>query len=308
MTEAQIELDPYILAQVSARDRSAVVKIKFLNFRSRFPNGLVIAVEGDDDKTVYSYWINRVRSDIKYEFYVCNGKREVRNLCNSLLQDQSGQNYEVYYFVDRDFDDLDGFRATDRVFMLDCYSIENYFLDCEVIEETVRVAFPGSGNPEIRARIVELFSKDFNNFLEITSGVNRRVFHARKLGFNIDPHMPTSLAGLAVVNLGKIEPRVPPAEDALPLPPDACPETVRTLDTQFEQLEPNKRHRGKFAYKFLRVWLTLLAGEHKNNELGLFLKAESTNAKINHDEMSLGALAFRSRLPEGFADFVLKLA
>src|SRR5579863_8331972 len=112
MAEVAAQPDRYVQAQIAARQRSAVIKIAFLNYRSQYPNGLLIAVEGDDDKVVYSFWISRITTDIAYEFFVCGGKRGVRQLRNALHKDLRRADKDVIFFVDRDFDDLIGFEST----------------------------------------------------------------------------------------------------------------------------------------------------------------------------------------------------
>lgn len=150
--------DPYIAKQILARRAPAVVKIEFLNFRSLYPSGVILAVEGDDDKVVYSYWISRVRPELAYEFFVCGGKRGVRLLRNSLHADRSGADRCLGFLVDRDFDDLSGFLTEARVFMLDRYSVENYLVEASVVNETIRAAFPGNCPLQVATRPVR-FSK-----------------------------------------------------------------------------------------------------------------------------------------------------
>jgi len=303
MSGASEGKDPYVAAQIAARQRSSVIKMKFLNFRSKFPEGQVFAVEGDDDKIVYSYWISRVFPSLAFEFFICLGKREVRNLCNSLHADLSGSNREIAYLVDRDFDDLAGFDSVENVFMLDRYSIENYLVERDVLSETVKVAFPGSGDPAHREALCEVFQKDYMRFLEIVAPLNRRVFFARKTKLDIDDLMPDSLSKLATVALGEVIPCEPPAEDAIPPHEPRCAASEE-LHLEFDALDPPQRYRGKFSYKFLRSWLDRLSDEYRNPKLGFFPPQEAPTAKIKHDEMSLGALAYRSRLPHKLDAFL----
>ncbi|HEV2567224.1 DUF4435 domain-containing protein [Sphingomonas sp.] len=296
--------DSYVASQIAARDRQAVAKISFLNFRSRYPSGLIFAVEGDDDKIAYSYWIQRVAPDLAYEFFVCSGKREVKKLRNVLARDLSNANEGVAFLVDRDFDELEGFESIDFVFMLDRYSIENYLVDRQVLDETIKVAFPGSGDRAMREKVCMLFEADYADFLQIASELNRRIFFARRVRVEIDNYIPTSLAKLAAVELGHVQPCNPPAEEAIALP--ILGEATQQLEEEFKQLDPGERYRGKFAYKFFRGWLDRLCDEYRNARHGLFPPPIGQDAKLKHDEMSLGSLASRSPLPEGFAAFLAK--
>lgn len=300
--EAVADRDPYIEAQIAARQKPAVIKIRLLNYRSRYPRGLLIAVEGDDDKVVYSYWISRATPKLQYEFFVCGGKRGVRALRNLLLDDLGDAAADLVFMVDRDFDGLDGFRSTDHVFMLDRYSVENYLVERSVVDETIRVAFPGSGDPGTRAGVCDLFEKDFLAFLQIAEELNRRVFIARRLRLHIDDVMPDSLSKVASVQLGNVGPCGVSAEQALPFPSEPAAGIVSRLCGQFAALSPVNRHRGKFSYKFLRHWFDRLGDEYRNPRLGLFPLSDQ-DSRIKSDEMRLGALACRSKLPEGFEAF-----
>ena len=304
MTEQAANIDPYILSQIAARQRPAVIKTKLLNFRSRYPNGPLFAVEGDDDKVVYSYWISKVSPGLAYEFFVCGGKRGVRQLRNAIHNDRGESGKDVAFIVDRDFDDLSGFESEDSVFMLDRYSIENYLVSRDVVDESIKIAFPGTGDPVARHAICCLFDDDYTAFLAHAAGLNKRVFIARRLRIDIDKEMPDSLTKLAKVKIGDVEGSGVAPEDALPFVTSLSIEELDTLDQEFSALDPARRYRGKFAIKFLRAWLNSLAEEFRNPERGLFPLDEQGKGTVKFDEMSLGSLASRTPPPEGFPDFV----
>ena len=69
----------------------------------------MLVFEGDDDKIVYGQWIRRVRPTLRYEPFPCGGKKEVRELKNALARDLAHLDDGVFFFVDRDFNDLLGF-------------------------------------------------------------------------------------------------------------------------------------------------------------------------------------------------------
>ena len=301
-------LDPYVRAQASARQKPAVVKIEFLNFRSQFPSGLVVAVEGDADKIVYSYWIKRVSSDLAYEFFVCGGKRGVRKLENSLNLDLSDSGKDVVFFVDRDFDDLENFLCTDNVFMLDRYSIENYLVDTNVLDETLKVAFPGSSDRAMRQAICTIFQSDYLTFLNTVSEINRKIFISRRLGIDIDDCIPNSLTNIASIDLGNVVAAGVSVDELFPVTIEASAELITGMGREFSALEPSLRYRGKFIYKFFRCWLDRLCEEYKRNRIGVFTSIAHSDGKIKFDEMRLGSLACRSVLPDNFESFVAQMA
>ncbi len=296
--------DPYIHALVAARKSSSVAKLRFLNFRSKHPNGPVIVVEGDDDKIVYSYWISRCREDLAYEFFVCKGKSNVKKLKNVLFEDKSGAQKDVLFFVDRDFDDLAGFACHEHVFMLDRYSVENYLVDHGCILPTLAVAFPGNLEKNIRESVASAFSSDFEDFLKVSAEINFRVFLARKCGADIDDNMPRSVSHFAHIAVGKVISLDVSIIDLLPFDCSLLEDELTALEEEFAKLSPLERYRGKFNMSFFRKWIEQLCSEYRNGRDGIFPGDKESDGKIKHEEFSIGSLAFRSTLPTGFKEFI----
>ena len=153
----------------SARRGTVVLKAKLVSLRSDLPDAVVLAFEGDDDKIVYGQWIRRVRPQLRYEPFPCGGKREARELKNALGRDLAQLGDNVFFLVDRDYDDLVGFNSIDKMFVTDMYAVENYIVDDEVLEELLRDEFPCHAKPDVRRLIVEVFRKDYKDFLRHTS-------------------------------------------------------------------------------------------------------------------------------------------
>lgn len=300
--------DPYIQSLAASRSRPAVIKIQFLNFRSQHPQGVIIAVEGDDDKTVYSYWIRRVNSSLSYEFFVCGGKRGVRKLKNCLFEDKSNAKEGVYFIVDRDYDDMVGFLCDQDVFMLDRYSIENYLIERNILNETIKVAFPGNGKPGVRASLCDIFDADFSAFLSASAELNKRIFIARRMGINIDHVMPESISKIASISIGNIVKSNVPAHDTLPFDKEVDEASFLKLSDEFSSLHPSHRYRGKYSFKFLKTWLSLLIESYKRRDLDVFKNDDAEQGKIKSDEMSLGALSCRSPLPDKFPNFIARVS
>jgi hypothetical protein len=297
-------LDPYVQAQIAARARPSVIKSKLLTLRSEYPAGLVLAIEGRDDKVAYSHWITQAKPGLSYEFLVCGGKRQVRQLKNALVRDLGTLGTDVMFIVDRDFDDLAGFDCISDVLMIERYSIENFVVDEAVVELSMCVAYPCNGNPGMREAICRTFREDYRCFLQATTELNRRIFVARRLRFDIDHLIPSSVDGLVAIKLGKVTAVEQDVKQAIPFTKEPSDAVLAALSVEFDKLEPALRYRGKFAIKFLTKWLEQLADEFRNSRLGLFGLLAAEGEKINHPELSLGAFASRSPIPAGLADFL----
>lgn len=300
-----LHVHPYISLQIAARQRSAVVKLKYLNFRSKYPSGLLIAVEGNEDKVVYSHWISRVRPSLSYEFFVCDGKKGVRQLKNSLFNDMNENEHDILYFVDRDFDDLSGFDDDSRVFMLDRYSIENYLVDVSVVDRFLRSACSGNQVSLYRKDITEQFRTDYDAFLRCSKGVNERIFVSRRMKFDIDDIMPDSIIDFAIVEYGSVVRGDVSDESILPYPADLDEDNEANLKEEFSSLDPVTRYRGKYAIKFINIWFQKLNRNLKNNAIsGLELNEGGVKLKI--EESTIGGLAAISNIPPFFSEFFAK--
>lgn len=92
----------------ASKKRPAVLKTDLANIKSNCPQSLIFAFEGKHDKGVYYQWIRCVRQDLRYEPFPCNGKAQVLKLKEMIERDLDSIGNGVYFFIDRDFDDLRG--------------------------------------------------------------------------------------------------------------------------------------------------------------------------------------------------------
>lgn len=287
----------------SARRGAAVLKARLITLRSDIPEAIVLAFEGDDDKIVYGQWIRRIRPSFRYEPFPCGGKREAKDLKNALSRDLARLGDRVYFLVDRDYDDLRGFDNTDNIYITDMYSVENYLVCDDVLEELLRDEFPCHARPDVRLRIVELFTTDYRAFLRMMAPINRRLYIARHLGIALTKRLPTALRQLITVQIGNVTAIGVLPEEVVVCQREPTAEEVVALTESFEELEPKTRHRGKFALKFFREWLDRLAFEYLAGETGLF-KQKMPEGAIRRAEFVLSNFASKSRFPTGLAAFI----
>lgn len=285
----------------SSRQSGAVLKAKLITLRTDFPEAIILVFEGDDDKIVYGQWIRRLRPNLRYEPFPCGGKKEVRGLKNAVLRDLNGLGQKIYFFVDRDFDDLSGFNGAESVFMTEMYAVENYLVSREVLEELLRDEFPCHGRPDKRADVINLFDSDYARFLEITSALNRRIFVSRKIPIELKKRLPTSLRSLATIELGNIRPVEIELESIVVYERDPTPDEIVGLDDQFIELDPATRYRGKFALKFFKDWLGKLADECQKEGTTIFAEV---SGPVRRAELVISNFASKSRLPTGLHEFV----
>ena len=108
-------VDGYLLRIKEAKNVRAVLKVDFAAFASAIPDDTkIFAFEGPADKAVFYHWIKSVSPALKYEPHVCKNKFNVLQLFDSLQSDLTGLAERAYFFVDRDFDGLQGRDEHDR--------------------------------------------------------------------------------------------------------------------------------------------------------------------------------------------------
>jgi hypothetical protein len=285
-----------------ARRSPAVLKTRLASLRSSSLNLPILGFEGDDDKIIYKAWINRVSDQFSYLTFACGGKDQLLKLRAMLLQDKTGLANGVYFFVDRDFDDLRGHPPGVDIFVTERYSVENYLVDPIVVDQILDLEFHCHESLVLRARLLDLFRDCYQQFLFYCREVNRRLFIARCQGIEIKP-LPGSISKLAIVKFDSVtEAAETPANLVVYLSkPDET--YFEELNEKFSILEPATRYRGKFALLFLKKWLQELCAQSRLPGRGVFSVLQTTSS-VRAGEFTLSCFASRSPLPVGFSSFV----
>lgn len=295
--------DAYLEEMKAARHGGAVLKLRLITLRSEAPDVAVLALEGDDDKVVYSQWIRRIRPALPYEMFPCYGKKGVRELKRTVARDLGGLERNLFYLVDRDFDDLRGFSDDVNVYMTPSYSVENFIVSDDVVAELLRSEFPCHARPELRSQILKLFEQDYESFLAVTRELNWRVYLARRIPLPLPKRLPASVNAIARIELGAVAPCAVTPPDAVPFGREPTNDEISVLEIEFAALEPRSRYRGKFAYKFFRDWISRLADEHAKPVLNVFQGLDG-ESHVKRAELALSNFASKSRIPPGLPEFI----
>jgi len=291
----------------SARTRRVVIKTKFVTLRGRCPDEIILVFEGDDDKVVYGRWIMRVRPELRYEVFLCDGKKGVAQLKEMLDKDLGNLANEVYYFIDRDFDDFGGIANDNNVYMTPSYSFENFVVSREVVGSILRDEFPLHELAHVRERILQVFDEIYRDFVWITGQFNWLLFQARRQNIPLLGTLPRRVSQLAAVGVRSVGISQMQPDDAVVLSSPVDSAISSALRADFADLNPFVRYRGKNALMFLSRWLTLLAEEYVSRDTDLFLGCPEGGA-VRHAEFTLGSFAAKSEIPKCFAEFVEAIA
>jgi len=296
------DADAYLEHLKASRRTPAVLKLELAQLRASLPDIAVFAFEGDDDKIIYAQWIKRIR-EMEYEPFPCGGKSGFLMLRGVILRDRGDLGRNVFFFVDRDYDDLRGEAQSDNVFMTDNYSIENYLVTAEVLIELLKNEFHCHARPDVRNAIKEIFSLAYDGFLDATREVNRRIYVARKLRIELARDLPKRVGTLARVELERVARSDEAPEEIVVFSVDPAQKDWNSLSDEFDKLDSRSRYRGKFALLFFQQWLRLLVTEYGAPKLGLF-KELSVESKARSAELVVSNFASKSQIPTGLAEFI----
>lgn len=295
--------EAYIHRMKAARKGTAVLKSRLVTLRSAIPRCPIFAFEGNEDKIVYHHWINRIRPGLKYEPFPCGGKTYVLQLKEIAERDLSNLSDGLYFFVDRDFDDLRGKASSSVIFMTDAYSVENYLVSEHVLEELLKNEFHCHALPEKRNEVIQLFKRVYKQFLQVTRETNYRLFLARRLQIELNAHLTDKISHLASLTVDSVAAGTRPATDLIRVAREASHDERSTLEPEFNDLDPNKRYRGKFALLFFSKWLEHLANDRNDPNPKYFLPIED-GGKANAHGLNLGSFASKSEFPLGLVEFL----
>lgn len=297
-------VDPLIQRMRNARNSPNILKLELARRRSTEAALPFLALEGDDDKIVYAQWISRLRPSLKYALFPCRGKGHLLGLLDLLRRDATGLAEGVYFFVDRDFDDLRNRKAGSDVYMTDSYSFENYVVSEHVLEKLLQIEFHCHGCAETRRRILNIFNDDYQKFLDETKAVNLRLYKARKIGLTTES-ITNTLTKLASVSVGNVQAGTASPEEIIRFQDSIDDELSADLENDFSELDAPKRYRGKFALAFFKKWLRDLGETHRPGE-GLFEKIETRSA-FRLEEITLNSMASKSEMPDGLLEYIASI-
>jgi hypothetical protein len=299
----EAEDDEYLESLKSSRKKPAVLKLALVDMMGESPGKLVFAFEGNDDKTVYYHWIKQLRPELKYLPFPCDGKDQILQLRDIVNRDLGEIKGSVYFFIDRDFDELRGRQPCEKVFMTEGYAIENYLVCNEVVEELLLNEFHCHLDSSERKDILAVFNKTYDDFLDLTNKINFKIFVARRLRIEISNKLPDKISKLAKINIDAIAAPEIDSDTLVKLAREPLHEELLDLEGDFTAMDRRLRYRGKFALLFFMKWLQELSNDRMSEEPKFFRK-KLINLKVHFHKITLDSLACKAPFPVGLDNFL----
>lgn len=294
------EDDGYLSSMRVSRKSPAVLKHGLILLKAEAEGGAILVFEGVDDKVVYHHWINRICSDLLYEPYVCEGKKYVLQLLEVVNNDVNGLGDGVYFFVDKDFDDIEEHPVCSSLYITSAYSIENYLVDPHTVRELLKTHFHCDFGPVRRGEIMGLYTRLYKDFLDISEGVNFRTYSARKLG--IEAVLPQKISRIADISLTSVSSVGLAANESVRLIRELTVEEVNGLSSKFEKLDKAWSYRGKYAFMFFTKWIDLAVRDRNSDGASILFDKIKVKSKVA--PVSLDCIASRSPIPRCLHGFI----
>lgn len=290
------------------RKSPAALKVKASNLRTRYPLEPILIVEGGEDIGPFETWIRSEDVACALKFLPGNGKEQLLAFRNMLASDETGLSRNIFFFVDRDFDDLQGQEPGEDIFCCDRYSVENYLVGEIVIESIVRDEMKIDPASEDYELILCNYRSILEKFATLISPINFHIFLCHHLGLSFENGIPdvktfVEISIDDVILSSSIEKIL---EDDFLTKNLFSIYNIDDLKNKFQSLDRFKRHRGKFLFEFMRKWLECLDEDVRAYPRSKVIRSKS-NSKFSLAVTDLRSCASRSERPVGLKEFVSRI-
>ena len=224
-------------------------------------------------------------------------------LTGAVDRDAGDLGENVYFFIDRDFDDSRGVDLGEVMYMTEMYSIENHLVVSDVLDEALKIEFHCHGQPAVRTEVRRIFEATYEKFIRASVDINRDIYAARKLGVELRDDLPKSVSRFAGVTLNDVVRLAPSSSEVVQPERPITQDEFDALEPSFSELDGRARNRGKFAFSFFLKWLELLARERTVQATEIFRGLDS-DVRVRVDRLSLTTLAARSVPPQSLVEFL----
>lgn len=295
--------DSLVKEMINSRTSDSVLKQKIEEILSDSDSEIVFAFEGNDEKIVFTKWIERIDPTIEYNIFLCQGKGNAGKLSRVCNRDIEGDlKNKVFIFIDRDYDDLSGFADIENIFMTEMYSIENYICTSLTIDKILQHEFPLHDEKALRTEIVSVFNRLFLEFLLLVKELNRKLYVASKCGVEIRGK-PDKISKICSITLDSLAPKNPPVEDTVTYQSPPSEGDLYKFSNEFEMLDMKIRYRGKFHLFFMQKWITIVADSFKERKAPWFNKF-GDGYNVTRSELTMGSYASKCEYPSQLPQFL----
>ncbi|NKE43904.1 DUF4435 domain-containing protein [Roseomonas frigidaquae] len=268
----------------AAASAAEAILLSYIKFRGKSEKPYVFAVEGHDDVTFLQTVVSKVHSQISRAigFFNCKGKSNVLTLVDLVEENRQLSIDDVWFFVDRDYDDLRGREPHRKIWVTPTYSFENILVSDVALEALLQGEYRchGAEGVDDLIKIKKIFSEFIEDYKEKLGYLNQIIYYCVKNQVSVNPLDEVISPRLRLQNF-KIKWIVDSEELLIAIPkasPLSADEIAKSRD-EFEKLEPLQRWRGKILFRLFIDFLDALRTDRGTRKPQIF--AEHVKMKFN---------------------------
>lgn len=167
-----------------SRESAATAFQEFVKNLPNYSDDVHAFFEGHDDFSFYKGFISHhIQDNKQLKAYKCGNKEEVYKTYEKVIESGRGT-ATVIFFVDKDFSEFFGevFPVSSKIYITDCYSIENYIVSAEMLFRVWEEIFSFTNVSFDFAKVEKQFRKELAQFYTWSLFLSAWIIYVRRNG------------------------------------------------------------------------------------------------------------------------------
>lgn len=214
----------------------------------------IFIFEGVDDYPVYDEWMKRNEVYQKSGHLIARGKKQVIELYKHALEVNDVEILKsCFFFVDHDYDTYE--HNSDIITTLSCYSIENYIVNANSTKNYLMDEFKMDiTESDLREEVISVFITDLDKFNELAKIICEPLF----VNYNLLGKTKFYEKISSVISIQYNQVKLKDGADFIDFQVDESSVEALYLKEIFRELSYERSIKGKYAFEFIKLWLSSL--------------------------------------------------
>ncbi|WP_196758406.1 hypothetical protein, partial [Serratia plymuthica] len=207
-----------------------------------------------DDYPVYDEWLKRNETYQKSGHLIARGKRQIIELYKHALEVNDIDIIEsCLFFVDHDYDIYE--HNSDIITTLSCYSMENYIVNVNSTKSYLMDEFKMDiTESDLRNEIISVFLNDLNTFNKLAKKICEPLF----VNYNLLGKTKFYDKISSIISIQYNQVKLKDGVDLIGFQVDESSLDAIKLKEFFSELSYERSIKGKYAFEFIKIWLSSL--------------------------------------------------
>lgn len=297
----------YIQQLRQSKEKATVAYQEFALSTKTYTNHLFCFFEGNDNP----YYVPRIKKFTDEIYPInCGGRDKVLKVYELISNQEVYNKYSKAFFIDRDFNSPRQSNK-DIIFETPCYSIENMYVNQNVLEQILIHDLQFSKNDANFEVCISLFNdrfKEFNSSVTLFNSwyaclIEIRNQTGKQTGVQLDDKLPKGLVNISLQSVnGDYD--LEKIRQIFPESTEIDDETLNNKFSEFQNCDSKLIFRGKYQLEFLITILQLIINDSKNEQQYVKNKINySFDGALNH-KRALSVYTNYASTPEILNDFL----